>query len=213
MAARLRLPTLALATLSIGLNLAILGCSSRALDVYNSEVESNAYFLPVWHGHFDTRELSALIGTSVIIVILNGLLLVSLLVPSLPANLIIFTTTILSTTISIIGLAFSSYLNNSSSKATLQSWTCSWRDVSNENVPRQFDTLCHETRFAFYTTIPSFLIQLSLLGLAIYAVIAGTSSRGMRMDEEKDHELRSVRQESFDTKSEPTRIQILAGKR
>lgn len=162
MAARLRLPTLALAALSIGLNFAILGCAARTLNVYNSEVESNAYFLPVWHQHFDTRELSALIGTSVIIVILNGLLLVSLLVPSvrriafrtglltltahqLPANLIIFTTTILSTTISIIALAFSSYLNSSSSKATLQSWTCMWRDVSNESVPRQFDTLCHET--------------------------------------------------------------------
>lgn len=63
----------------------------------------------------------------------------------LPANLIIFTTTILSTTISIIALAFTSYLNSSSSKPTLQSWTCMWRDVSNESVPRQFDTLCHET--------------------------------------------------------------------
>lgn len=33
------------------------------------------------------------------------------------------------------------------------------------------------------------------------------------MDEEKDHELREVRQQSFDTKSEPTRIQVLAGKK
>lgn len=82
MAARLRLPTLALAALSVGLNFAILGCSARTLNVYNSEVDSNAYFLPVWRQHIDTRELSALIGTSVIIVVLNGLLLVSLLVHS-----------------------------------------------------------------------------------------------------------------------------------
>lgn len=32
------------------------------------------------------------------------------------------------------------------------------------------------------------------------------------MDEEKDHELRQVRQESFDMKSEtPTRIHVIAG--
>lgn len=82
MAARLRLPTLALAALSVGLNFAILGCSARTLNVFNSEVQTNAYFLPVFHQHFDTRELSALIGTSIIVVILNGLLLVSLLIPS-----------------------------------------------------------------------------------------------------------------------------------
>lgn len=70
----------------------------------------------------------------------------------------------------------------------------------------------HNQRFAFYTTIPSFLIQLSLLSLAIYAVVAGSASRGIRMDEEKDHELRQVRQESFDTKSEvPTKVRVMAG--
>lgn len=82
MAARLRLPTLALAALSIGLNFAILGCAARTLHVYNTEeAKGNAFFLPVWHQHFDTRGLSALIGTSIGIMLLNGLTMMSLLVP------------------------------------------------------------------------------------------------------------------------------------
>lgn len=58
-------------------------------------------------------------------------------------------------------------------------------------------------RFAYYTTIPSLIIQILLLALALYAVfVAGPKSRGLRLDEEKDHELGRVRQQSFETKME-----------
>lgn len=50
-------------------------------------------------------------------------------------------------------------------------------------------------RFAFYTTLPSLVLQLLLLTLAIYAITSRggskvASRRGVRLDEEKDtHEL------------------------
>ena len=82
MAPDARKPTLILAILSIGLNLGILGCAARALDVFNSEKDSSAYFLPIWNQHFDTRELSTLIGTSTCVFLLNLVLVLGIFVPS-----------------------------------------------------------------------------------------------------------------------------------
>lgn len=100
-----------------------------------------------------------------------------------------------------------------------------WKNVQGEGVPQSFDTLCHETRFAFYTTIPSFLIQLSLLALAGYALTAKSATSAhkrrsvIRLDEEeKAHELVERQQQSFDTKSDsarstPDQVRVVAGKR
>ncbi|CAK3802396.1 hypothetical protein MYCFIDRAFT_210300 [Lecanosticta acicola] len=220
MTSRLRLPTLLLTSLSIGLNLAILGTAARSLHVYNSQRTTNVYFLPVWSGHFDTRELSALIGTSAVIFLLNAVVLVSLFVTALPANALILLSTTLSTLLSLIALIFSSVLNtrHPADRATLQSWTCTWHSIPNQNVPRQYDTLCHETRFAFYTTIPSFLLQLLLLSLATTTLFSSRRQHSnIRLDEEKDHhELASRRPQSFDTKateaSLPESMRVVAPK-
>lgn len=121
-----------------------------------------------------------------------------------------------------------------------------WKNVQGEGVPQSFDTLCHETvstivtfskskkkmtdilllqRFAFYTTIPSFLIQLSLLALACYALTAKSATLAhkrrsvIRLDEEeKAHELVERQQQWFDTKSDsarstPDQVRVVAGKR
>lgn len=68
-----RLPHLLLSLLSITLNLAILGTSSRTLHIYQTSQTSNVYFLPIWNSHFDMRGLQTLVGTSVGIVVLNGI--------------------------------------------------------------------------------------------------------------------------------------------
>lgn len=68
-----RLPHLLLPLLSITLNLAILGTSSRTLHIYQTSQTSNVYFLPIWNSHFDMRGLQTLVGTSVGIVVLNGI--------------------------------------------------------------------------------------------------------------------------------------------
>ncbi|KAF7194440.1 hypothetical protein HII31_04245 [Pseudocercospora fuligena] len=220
MASHLRIPTLAIAALSLGLNIAIIGCAGRTLNVYLTQRHDNVYFLPVWASHFDMRGLPALLGTSAVIVVLNALLVAAIFTSALPANLLVFASSLLSTILAIIAMSFSAALNNGSESDTLQTWTCMWRDVADENVPRQFDTLCHETRFAFYTTIPSLILQLMLLALALYAIAFGSNTkRGVRLDEEKDHhELTSnIRQHSLDTKSEsprsqPDSLRIMAGK-
>ncbi|EME47370.1 hypothetical protein DOTSEDRAFT_69341 [Dothistroma septosporum NZE10] len=211
MAARLRLPALALAAVSIGLNLAIMGCAGRTLSVFQTQRYTSTYFMPVWSSHFDTSELSVLIGTSAAVLCSNLALAAALFASSLPANLIVLASSVLSTLISLIAIIFSSVVNNRtglSSKDTIQSWTCRWRSLHNagsQGVPRDYDTLCHETRFAYYTTIPSFIIQLLLLCLALYAVMAVKKTRGVRIDEEKDHELDQVRHQSFETKTESRR--------
>lgn len=68
-----RLAHLLLPLLSITLNLAILGTSSRTLHIYQTSQTSNVYFLPIWNSHFDMRGLQTLVGTSVGIVVLNGI--------------------------------------------------------------------------------------------------------------------------------------------
>lgn len=75
-----RLTHLLLPLLSITLNLAILGTSSRTLHIYQTSQTSNVYFLPIWNSHFDMRGLQTLVGTSVGIVVLNGIFAVGAVV-------------------------------------------------------------------------------------------------------------------------------------
>lgn len=44
-----------------------------------------------------------------------------------------------------------------------------------------------------------------LLSLALYAVVAGKKTRGLKIDEEKDHELGRVHHQSFETKTDSPR--------
>ena len=80
MAQALRMPILASAALSICLSLAIIGCAGRSLSIFDSQQASNAWLLPIWPNHFDTRELDALIGTSAAVVILNLVLIAALFI-------------------------------------------------------------------------------------------------------------------------------------
>ncbi|KAK4545361.1 hypothetical protein LTR36_003541 [Oleoguttula mirabilis] len=210
MAARLRMPTLAFAALSICLSIATIGCAGRTINVFNTQQRSNAWLLPVWPNHFDTRELQALIGTSVAILVLNGILVAALLVSALPANIIVLTSALLSTICALVALIFPTILNqHAPTTDTLQTWTCRWNSASisqGQGPPSQFGTICQESRFAFFTTIPVFIIQLLLLGTAVYAIACGRKhSARLGSDVEKggsQHELGQVRQASLDTKSE-----------
>lgn len=169
-----RLTHLLLPLLSITLNLAILGTSSRTLHIYQTSQTSNVYFLPIWNSHFDMRGLQTLVGTSVGIVVLNGIFAVvggvcgngngggrgmvclfllhqsqSKVLTQLqhvPTNTILLASSLSSTLLSIIALALQATLNHQSpQRDTLQTWTCMWKNVQGEGVPQSFDTLCHET--------------------------------------------------------------------
>lgn len=86
MASHLRTPTLLLVTLSIILNIAIIATASHTLSVFNSNRTENVYFLPIWSSHFDMRGLGALIGTSVVIFLLNTILAAALFISAVSAR-------------------------------------------------------------------------------------------------------------------------------
>ncbi|KAK0860321.1 hypothetical protein LTS02_008546 [Friedmanniomyces endolithicus] len=192
---KLRTPTLAFAALSIGLNLAIIGCAAHTLHFFNAEQSSNVWLLPLWPNHFDTRELHALLGTAIAIVVLNAVLILPLFVRALPApTFIALASALLSTVCSLIAVVFPALLNTHAPRRdTLQTWTCRWSSTAFDSGagragsgPTGFGTLCHETstrltkaaqRFAFYTTIPVFLLQLLLLGIAVYTLMTRGWSR------------------------------------
>ncbi|KAK1808354.1 hypothetical protein LTR12_017297 [Friedmanniomyces endolithicus] len=185
-ALKLRTPTLAFTALSIGLNLAIIGCAAHTLHVFNAEQSSNVWLLPLWPNHFDTRELHALLGTAIAIVVLNAVLILPLFVRALPApTFIALASALLSTVCSLIAVVFPALLNTHAPRRdTLQTWTCRWSSTAFDNGagragsgPTGFGTLCHETRFAFYTTIPVFLLQRLLLGIAVYTLMTSGRSR------------------------------------
>lgn len=57
-----------LLTFSVCLALPILVVSAHILSMYRSEHASNPWWLPIWHAHFDTHGLIAVIaGTSVVL--------------------------------------------------------------------------------------------------------------------------------------------------
>ncbi len=86
---KLRTPTLAFAALSIGLNLAIIGYAAHTLHFFNAEQSSNVWLLPLWPNHFDTRELHALLGTAIAIVVLNAVLILPLFVRAVSLHAVI----------------------------------------------------------------------------------------------------------------------------
>ena len=87
MASRLRTPTLGLAGLSMCLCLGIIGTAGRSIHVFYSQQSRNEWLLPIWPNHFDIRELQTLIGTAGAIFVLNSILVVALVVPSVRIEL------------------------------------------------------------------------------------------------------------------------------
>ncbi|KAI7542405.1 hypothetical protein KC331_g7999 [Hortaea werneckii] len=212
MAQTLRLPILASAALSICVSLAIIGCAGRSLSIFDNQKASNVWLLPIWPNHFDTRELHALIGTSAAVMILNFIMIATLFIQKLPTTLLLLAPSLLSTICALVAIAFPATLNaHAPRRDTLRSWTCRWSNTlitQGQGPPAQFDAICRETRFAFYTTIPLFLLQLLLLALAIFAGKNGHNPtkllRSADVEEkgQSQHELNEVRQVSLETKSE-----------
>lgn len=83
----LRLPTFGLALLSICLSVAIIGCAGRTLNLFNTQQSTNAWLLPLWPQHFDTRGLQALIGISASVLVLDALLVVAVLIPAVSISM------------------------------------------------------------------------------------------------------------------------------
>lgn len=165
MAARLRLPTVAFAVLSICLSTAIIGTAGKAINFFMVNHKSNPWLLPIWPNHFENRELQGLVGISAAIVVLNAGLILSLFIRSvrslsdqvwsttnslqLPANVIVLITSLLSAMCSLSGIIFQSVINqHAPARDTLQTWTCRWSNASinqGQGPPARFATICQET--------------------------------------------------------------------
>jgi len=234
MAAGLRSLTAVLAVLSICFCITVMSCASDSVRFFNDNQETSVWLLPLWRNHFNMRELYALIGGSVAIMLLNAVLLICIFIAAVcfkcspqkmsytmltsskqvPANIIALAMSLFSTAVSIIVVAFPAVLNyRTGVEDTLQTWTCQWSITpvsQGQGPPEIFDSICQETRYAFWATVPICILQLMLLGVAVFVFVrsAGgerTTTRGWRYDEEKNlsqHELKDVRQVSFETKSE-----------
>ncbi len=131
----------------------------------------------------------------------------------LPANGLVVVSALLSTLVGIVSIAFPTVIDSRAPhKDTLKTYTCRWADyhevLRGYGPPKEFDTLCAKTvcpssqfllkisllttlvqSFAYWTTIPVFVLQVLLLCLGIYALFTRPkypSHRGGHEDIEKN---------------------------
>lgn len=82
MASRLRTPALALATVSIAVSIAVMGCAGNALAVFSAQQPVNPWLLPIWPGHFDLRPLQTQLGSAVVLLVLDAAVVLAVFVSS-----------------------------------------------------------------------------------------------------------------------------------
>ncbi|KAF2461796.1 hypothetical protein BDY21DRAFT_359851 [Lineolata rhizophorae] len=172
----LRIPLLVLVGLSIAFSICIIGTASHTLAVYNSQRDSNPWWMPLWPDHFDTNGTKSLIGSAVAVVLFDAIYLVVYLVPTFdtPSRptfnaLVALATALPCAIVTLATLVYAHILNhNAPATDTLQTWTCAFRssstavdqlDVSSSVSNQQFTQLCHESKFALYGTLVVFLFQ------------------------------------------------------
>lgn len=142
-------PFLALSILSILLSLAITGCAAHVLQVFTSQQQTNAWWLPIWPSHFDTRGLKTLIGTSVPIFVLNGIAVVVGSLAQPWTTYVSLACTSLTTILALFALIFPAIVNNAApGRDSMQTWTCRWSSMEIErgqSAPNNFGPMCHES--------------------------------------------------------------------
>lgn len=69
----LRVAALIILSLSTCLSLAILATAADVLATYNTEKDSNPWWLPIWPQHFDSKGLETLISVSAAVAALDVL--------------------------------------------------------------------------------------------------------------------------------------------
>ncbi|GAB7341780.1 hypothetical protein MBLNU457_g0111t1 [Dothideomycetes sp. NU457] len=182
----LRASSLILLALSTCLSLAVLGTAADVLRSFNNEKNINPWWLPIWPQHFNTAGLQTLLSISATIAVLNiiaGVLIFKTQTASRIASALIYTLlTILSTSLaflaSVVGVVYPAILDHQSpGRDTMQTWTCRWAEDSStitaisSGVPSNFGRLCTESKFAYFTSIPIMLLQISILGLTIWSLL------------------------------------------
>ncbi|KAG9840027.1 hypothetical protein KCU98_g9829, partial [Aureobasidium melanogenum] len=200
---------LLLLTISICLALPVLVVSIHILSIYRSEHASNPWWLPIWHAHFDTHGLIAIIASSSIVfafdIISVGLVIAGNKTGG-KSRMIKWTTVALmsaATIAALIALIIPAVANAAapSKSDTIQTWTCRWKGAV--GAPENFGPLCRESQFSSYALIPLFIIHLLLLVQSIQDAVAAPQPKPQTLDEELVIITKSVEVATTDSKESP----------
>ncbi|CAD0082031.1 unnamed protein product, partial [Aureobasidium vineae] len=142
---------LLLLTLSICLSLPILATSTHILSIYRSEHATNPWWLPIWHAHFNTHGLIAVITTSCIVFALD-IIYIGLVVMGNKSGdkskmikwmAVVFM--LAATVVALIAMIMPAVANAAapSKSDTVQTWTCRWGGAV--GAPENFEPLCRES--------------------------------------------------------------------
>ncbi|KAI4722206.1 hypothetical protein E4T48_01554 [Aureobasidium sp. EXF-10727] len=181
---------LLLLTISICLALPILAVSTHVLSIYRSEHAANPWWLPVWHAHFNTRGLIAVIATSCVVFALD-IISIALVVARNKtgdeSKMIRWTTvvfTLAATVAALIAMTMPAVANAAapSKSDTVQTWTCRWKGAV--GAPENFEQLCRESQFSSYAPIPLFIVHLLLLVQSVQDAVARPQPQPTTFDEE-----------------------------
>ncbi|KAF2726073.1 hypothetical protein K431DRAFT_280106 [Polychaeton citri CBS 116435] len=194
-------PALTVATLalSIALGISVLAIAARSLSVFHSQQTLNVWLLPLWPSHFDLRGLQTSVGVCSATVLLNAFSLASMVVPKLPgSNIVGLATGLLASALVVASVILQAVINNPTEggRDTLQTWSCQWEAAwfgkGGNPRPKHFESLCIETKFSYYGSIPLLLLQVALVGLSLHSKSGrkGLADRKSFVDLEKSgHEL------------------------
>ncbi|KAM0713709.1 hypothetical protein Q7P37_010671 [Cladosporium fusiforme] len=160
---------LALLPLALIFSTITLAFAARTLALFNAQQSTNPWLLPVWRGHFDLRGLRLVVGTSAVIVLLDGVAALVLLLRSIGHQQAYYPP-LLALPAAVLPLVLNA---RAPAKDTLQSWTCGWvsRGVGqHDGLPGDFGTVCGESRFATYAPLALLFLHLALLALSLLAL-------------------------------------------
>lgn len=156
--------------------LTILGTSADTLGVYNKTHLGPEYFISLWPAEFDVRPTIALVVCSAIIFVFSAISLVTMKVPALRNNPLVysnfsFAAPSICLIAALIGTSFFYGVNASNTVNSLKSWSCQWSDIS-MNVQPYWGQLCKESKAALYLMIMLIPVEVIVLSTAAFSSFA-----------------------------------------
>ncbi|KAF2148342.1 hypothetical protein K461DRAFT_297768 [Myriangium duriaei CBS 260.36] len=175
--------------ISAFLSVFILAFAGEVLHVYHSQRRTNPWWLLLWSHHFDDRGLKAAIGASVVVLVLDGVILVTSFSNHARRNIIRLIAATLATIAAAVELIYPAVLNQRAPATdTMQTWTCRWSDSVtpvSAGFPNDFPAICRQSKFVSYGAVPLFVLQMVVLGVSIWAL---TKEEQDRKESEKQME-------------------------
>ncbi|KAK3209218.1 hypothetical protein GRF29_69g1181886 [Pseudopithomyces chartarum] len=186
--APLHLAQTVITCLVVAFSIAILGTAGHTLDIFNKQQTSNPWWLPLWPQHFDVHGAKALIASATVTLVLSGIFLAMSLIPQVNlANkhtlraLLALGSAGPSSLLTLVTVIYSHILNNREEFDTIQTWTCKYK----HSAPMQqdialasnmgngnFESLCHQSKFALYGTLVVFIMLGVSMGLSVVGWMA-----------------------------------------